>query len=111
MSDADNSNDNPPCPPQDEIDWDALMRDMAPPEWDLLLSAAAKNDLPRIRDMIEKEGVPVSHGNGIGQTALHVAVLWGHVDIVRYLIMQAGAKVALRLIYAESGCTRGDLEP
>lgn len=79
-------------PPENEIDWDALMRDMAPPEWDFMLSAAAKNELDRVRDFIQNQGVPPSHGNGIGQTALHISALWGHTDVVRYLV-QAGADV------------------
>lgn len=82
----------PPLPPADEIDWDAMMRDIAPPEWDLLLSAAAKDNLEQVRDLVERQGVPVSHSNGIGQTALHVAALWGHVNVARYLV-QAGADV------------------
>lgn len=85
-----NNGDNPVVPP--DIDWDRLFRDFTLPERDLLLSAAAKNKLDKVRDLIENQGVPPSHGNGIGQTALHLAVLWGHVDVVRYLI-QAGANV------------------
>lgn len=57
---------------------------------DLLLSAAAQNDLNLVRHLIENNKVPPTHGNGIGQTALHVAAMWGHVDVARYLI-QAGA--------------------
>ena len=79
-----NDYDMAALPPVDEIDWDALMRNVSPPEWDLLLSATAKNDLPSVRDHIEKQGVPVNHGNGIGQTSLHVAVLWGHLEVVQY---------------------------
>jgi hypothetical protein len=51
---------------------------MAPPEWDLLLSAAQKNQSDRIRDMINKEKVDASHCNAVGQSALHIAALWGH---------------------------------
>ena len=69
-----------------DIDWDAMMRDLAPPEWDMLLSAAAKNDIGRVRDLVINQGVPVTHSNGIGQTALHVACLWGHIEVVRFLL-------------------------
>jgi hypothetical protein len=51
---------------------------IAPPEWDLLLSAAQKNQSDRIRDMIVKEKVNPSHANAVGQSALHIAALWGH---------------------------------
>jgi len=81
-----------PAPPIPDVDWNALMLNISPPEWDLLLSATAKNQLERVRIMVEEEGVPVTHSNGIGQTSLHVAVLWGHIDLVRFLI-RAGADV------------------
>lgn len=98
----------------DEIDFDHLMRMMQdsermlqnstddddmfdfsslpPVEWDLLLSAAMKNQPEKIREMIEVEGVPVTHGNHVGQTALHIAVMWGHVDCALVLI-ELGANV------------------
>lgn len=63
-----------------------------PPEWDLLLSAAQKNLPEKIRTMIVNDGVPPSHGNVVGQTALHIAALWGNVESVRLLI-ELGANV------------------
>lgn len=48
-----------------------------PPEWDLLLSAAQKNKPELIRQMVAK-GVDPSHANAVGQSALHVASLWGN---------------------------------
>ena len=57
-----------------------------PPEWDMLLSAAQKNQSDRIRTMITQQGIPASHANGVGQSALHIACLWGHVDAVRVLL-------------------------
>lgn len=51
---------------------------MAPPEWDMLLSAAQKNRPELIREMIEIGGVSPSHANAVGQSALHIAALWGH---------------------------------
>ena len=47
--------DNPVLPPLDEIDWDKLEADFTPPEWDLLLSAAAKNDWLAVRHLVENE--------------------------------------------------------
>ena len=62
------------------------MRDMSPPEWDLLLSAAARNDLAHVKELVERQDVPVLHTNGVGQSALHIAALWGHEGIVEYLL-------------------------
>lgn len=64
---------------------------IAPPEYDLLLSAAQKNDTNRIETLIAA-GVPHSHANAIGQTALHVTCIWGNVGSVEVLI-GAGANV------------------
>jgi ankyrin repeat protein len=46
--------------------------------YDLLLSAAQKNQPDRIRQLVEQQGVPVNHSNAVGQSALHIACLWGH---------------------------------
>ena len=81
-----------PLPADGDFDWSAMMGNIAPPEWELLLSASAKNELDNVKDMVENQGVPVSHCNGVGQTALHVAALWGHIEVARYLI-EAGANV------------------
>jgi ankyrin repeat protein len=48
------------------------------PEWDLLLSFSQKNWPEKIRQLLATEGVPPDHSNAIGQTALHIAALWGH---------------------------------
>jgi ankyrin repeat protein len=48
------------------------------PEWDLLLSASQKNRPDLIRDMVRDGGVDPSHANAVGQSALHIAALWGH---------------------------------
>lgn len=62
-----------------------------PPEWDLLLSYARK-DLPEeIRRLVYGPvGCDPSHSNPVGQTALHVASLWGSLDAATELL-HAGA--------------------
>lgn len=47
--------------PSSQIDWNDFMRNVAPPEWDLLLSLAAKNDLEQARSWVKKLDVPVSY--------------------------------------------------
>jgi ankyrin repeat protein len=49
-----------------------------PPEWDLLLSAAQKNNADKIQALVQNQGVDPSHANRVGQSALHIAALWGH---------------------------------
>ena len=51
-----------------------------PQDCDSLLRGAQKNDPQLCRDLITLLNVPPSYGNAIGQTALHVAVLWGHIE-------------------------------
>lgn len=48
------------------------------PEWDLLLSAAQKNRPDMIQYMVQEGGVDPSHANSVGQSALHIAALWGN---------------------------------
>jgi ankyrin repeat protein len=67
----------------------------SPPEWDLLLSAAQKNRPDLIRSIVVDGGVDPSHANGVGQSALHVAALWGHTESVECLL-QVGANVTAR---------------
>ena len=50
----------------------------APPEWDQLLSASQKNLPDTIHSLVVDEGVDPSHANRVGQSALHIAALWGH---------------------------------
>ncbi|KAL3908985.1 MAG: hypothetical protein SGILL_008271 [Bacillariaceae sp.] len=57
-----------------------------PPEWDLLLSAAQKNRPMDIWKLVKRNGVHPDHSNSAGQTALHVAALWGHVDCISLLV-------------------------
>jgi hypothetical protein len=51
---------------------------LAPPEWDMLLRAAQKNNAVEIHRLITEEGVSPNHANRVAQSALHIAALWGH---------------------------------
>ena len=53
----------------------------------MLLSAAQKNWAERIREMILTDGVNPSHSNAVGQTALHIAALWGNSTLCLKPIM------------------------
>jgi ankyrin repeat protein len=48
------------------------------PEWDRLLSACLKNNPNLVRQLVVDEGISPSHSNGVGQSALHIAALYGH---------------------------------
>jgi hypothetical protein len=39
-------------------------------EWDALLSASQKNNVEEVTRLLKDEGVPPSHGNVVGQTAV-----------------------------------------
>merc|ERR1712137_1175657 len=60
----------------------------------MLLRAAQRDDTPMLRQLI-KAGIPVNSGNSMGQTALHVAALWGNVQSVEVLIA-AGANLDIK---------------
>ena len=63
----------------------------SPPEWDALLLACQQNKLGEVQKMLQN-GVDPSHSNAIQQSALHIAVWWGHADIVE-LLLKCGANV------------------
>ena len=56
------------------------------PEWDRLLMACQKGQADLVKTLISKEGVDANHANAIGQSALHIACWWCHVDCVEYLL-------------------------
>ena len=64
----------------------AMARPNPPAEWDVLLSASQKNDSDRIRRLCQQQGIPATHANGVGQSALHIASLWGNVEAVETLL-------------------------
>jgi len=48
------------------------------PEWDGILSAAQKNNPEKIKRMVHEMNVDPNHSNVVGQSALHIAALWGN---------------------------------
>lgn len=62
------------------------------PEWDKLLLACQQNNAPLVSQLLEEEGVSANHSNSMGQSALHVASWWGHIDCVS-LLLDHGANV------------------
>jgi ankyrin repeat protein len=54
------------------------MTNNPPPDWDRLFSACQMNDPNLVRQLVVDEGVSPSHSNRVGQSALHIAALWGH---------------------------------
>jgi ankyrin repeat protein len=73
-------------------DYTAALHNAAPPEWDQLLVACQKNQPAVVEQLIVQQGVSPSHANAIGQSALHVAALWSHVECCR-ILLQHGANV------------------
>ena len=57
-----------------------------------LLTAEAQRNEPEAIQKLINDGMDPSVANGVGQTALHVACLWGTHKCVEVLI-KAGAKV------------------
>mmetsp|Transcript_12394 Transcript_12394/g.23230 ORF Transcript_12394/g.23230 Transcript_12394/m.23230 type:complete len:404 (+) Transcript_12394:74-1285(+) len=64
----------------------------ARPEWDRILSAAQKNNAQEIHNLINNQKVSPSHSNAVGQSALHIACLWGNKEAVHVLLIH-GADV------------------
>jgi len=53
---------------------------MSMPGWDRILTASKDNNASEIRRLVLGEGVSPSHANGVGQSAIHVASLWGNSE-------------------------------
>ena len=51
-----------------------------------LLHAAKEDDIQTLKKLFE-EGEDVNASNVIGQTALHIAALWGNVDTLEFLLL------------------------
>ena len=58
----------------------------------LLCQAAAKGELDYIRLLIEN-GVDVNTTDVDGRTALHLAVCYGHLEVVQYLVRTSGVNI------------------
>lgn len=56
---------------------DYAMASSSPLEWDQLLAASQRNLPDTIRTLIS-EGVDPNHANRVGQSAVHIAAIWGH---------------------------------
>ncbi|GMI16622.1 hypothetical protein TrLO_g6273, partial [Triparma laevis f. longispina] len=54
-------------------------------QYDKILSLAQKNDGEGILAIINA-GCPITHGNRVGQTAFHIAALWGNVEAIEALL-------------------------
>ncbi len=52
------------------------------PEWDRILSASQRNDAVEIKRLINLENVSPDHSNAVGQTAVHIACIWGNGEYI-----------------------------
>ena len=57
------------------------------PAFDRLLSYSQKNDNISITSLLAT-GCPATHANGVGQTALHIAALWGNSQALSALLAE-----------------------
>ena len=55
-----------------------------------LLSATQMNDAARVQALIDG-GITVSFANSVGQTALHIAALWGNAEACKTLLANGAA--------------------
>jgi ankyrin repeat protein len=62
------------------------------PEWDCLLRACQKNDSTTVRKILKEYPLSHSHANPMGQSALHIASFWVHVQCVE-ILLESGADV------------------
>mmetsp|Transcript_18485 Transcript_18485/g.53044 ORF Transcript_18485/g.53044 Transcript_18485/m.53044 type:complete len:404 (-) Transcript_18485:2831-4042(-) len=56
------------------------------PQYDRILSAAQQNRPDIISTLVKEMGCPPGYGNQVGQTALHIASLWGNREAVAALL-------------------------
>jgi hypothetical protein len=56
------------------------------PEWDCILGSAQKNKATEIQRLVQKCGVSPNHTNVAGQSALHIAALWGNGTSIYHLL-------------------------
>lgn len=58
----------------------------APPDRNSLILALARDNRPDDLQKAIDAGIPVSYANRMGQTAMHVAALWGHQEAIKVLV-------------------------
>ena len=70
--------------PENQEKIDAIMRQKLQQNmFQGFIQASQRDDIPALKKFIAM-GVDVNQGNVIGQTALHVACMWGNVSVVHY---------------------------
>eukprot|EP00882_Tetradesmus_deserticola_P007866 GHRQ01008280.1.p1 GENE.GHRQ01008280.1~~GHRQ01008280.1.p1 ORF type:complete len:485 (+),score=219.30 GHRQ01008280.1:147-1457(+) len=57
-----------------------------PPDRNSLILALARDNRAADLQKAIKAGIPVSYANRMGQTAMHVAALWGHLEAITVLL-------------------------
>jgi hypothetical protein len=62
------------------------------PEYDCLLRACQKNNSTTVRKILKEYPLSHSHANPMGQSALHIASFWVHVQCVE-ILLESGADV------------------
>ena len=62
------------------------------PEWDSILSACQQNDSNKVREILQSDKNAANHSNQVGQSALHIASWWGHMDCIS-LLLEKGANI------------------
>jgi ankyrin repeat protein len=85
-----NTNNHAPTRTSASLFNDFLLK--SNPEWDRLLVACQKDDVDLVQRLIEEDGVDPSHCNPAGQSALHIAAWWAHVECLQ-ILLEYGANV------------------
>ena len=71
---------------------DSFINQPKNPEWDCLLIACQKGDVSAARRILRENPSSGSHCNARGQSALHIAAWWNHVECAE-LLLEHGADV------------------
>mmetsp|Transcript_16721 Transcript_16721/g.54439 ORF Transcript_16721/g.54439 Transcript_16721/m.54439 type:complete len:356 (+) Transcript_16721:114-1181(+) len=78
----------PPFGPGGGMTVETAPPPMVPPSQDpssRILSASQKNDVNAVGRCVA-DGISPSYANSLGQTSLHIAAMWGNVDVCRFLV-------------------------
>jgi ankyrin repeat protein len=76
--------------PTTSNDYDSFINQPKNPEWDCLLIACQKGDASAARRILRDHPSCNSHTNPMGQSALHIAAWWSHIQCVE-ILLQSGA--------------------